>query len=114
MVDYSMCCQTVTVYRETANGVLRTVVPGCFFQWREERAMEQIGPCKERKFLLVQPGAEQLVFPGDRVYDGVGPEMTVQAWAHFLPEQVDGLGEVAYATPYHWEGQYCHTEAGRK
>jgi len=58
------------------------------------------------------PGESQQVFPGDRVYEGVGP-IEVD-WDTFIPVLVEGLGEVAYATAYYWQGDFCHTEAGRK
>ena len=50
--------------------------------------------------------------PGDRIYDGVGPEQVV--WESFLPVNVPGLSELAYATPWYWEGEYSHWEAGRE
>lgn len=113
-VDYSLCCQRVTVYRKTADSVLRTELDGCCLQWQEQEDSDVLGRRTERKFLLIQPGAAQQVFPGDRVYDGIGPEITMSQWPNFLPVQVPGLGEVAYAAPYYWQGIFCHTEAGRK
>ncbi len=114
IADYRMCTQTVTVYRKTPEGVLRFEIPGCFLQWQEEMAFERLGQRQEQKFLLIQPGQEQLVFPGDRIYDGIGPEITEEDWSAFAPAQVTGLGEVSYATVYRWQGTFCHTEAGRK
>lgn len=111
-MDYGMCCQTVTVYRNTPEGVLRQEIPNCYLQWQDAVSFTQQGRRQERKFLLVQPGEEQLIFPCDRVYAGIGP-MTVD-WNTFVPALVPGLGEVAYATAYHWQGAFCHTEAGRK
>ena len=114
MMDYSVCCQTVTVYRRTEEGVSRVEIPGCFLQWQEETEYDRLGKKRERKFLLIQPGEEQLVFPGDRVFEGVGPEIGPEDWAAFLPVHVPKLGEAAYAAAYHWKGVFCHTEAGRK
>lgn len=113
-VDYGMCCQTVTVYRKTPEGIHRQVLGGCFLQWEDAVSFETLGKRKERPFLLVQPGAKQLVFPGDRVFDGVGPKVTEEMWNTFVPALVPGLGEAAYAMAYRWQGQFCHTEAGRK
>lgn len=113
-VDYSICCQTVTVYRKTSEGILRTEIPGCFLLWQEEVSYGQLGKQTQRKFQLIQPGQCQQVFPGDRVLEGIGPEITQAQWPTFIPELVDGLGEVAYAKVYRWQGQFCHTEAGRK
>ena len=113
-MDYSMCCQSVTVYRKTPTGILRMVLPDCFLQWQEEVSYGRLGRELERKFLLIQPGESQLVFPGDRVLEGVGPEIAETQWSAFVPELVTGLAEVAYAKVYHWQGTFCHTEAGRK
>ena len=113
-VDYGMCCQTVTVYRKAVREISRTVIPGCYLRWQTEAGFDVLGHTLQRKFLLVQPGDMQLVFAGDRVFDGVGPEITAELWDSFLPQQVEGLGIVTYAVPYQWEGRFCHTEAGRK
>lgn len=113
-MDYSMCCQTVTIYRKKPAGIERLELPGCFLQWQEDVHFDRLGRQQERKFLLVQPGAEQLVFPGDRVYEGIGPVVTEMDWASFLPALVSGLAEAEYATPYYRQGHFCHTEAGRK
>ena len=109
-----MCCQTVTVYRKTAQGILRTELPNCHIQWQDEITYDRLGQQTHRKFLLIQPGECQQVFPGDRVLEGVGPEIALAQWPGFIPELVEGLGEVAYATAYCWQGVFCHTEAGRK
>ena len=109
-----MCCQTVTVYRKTPAGVERTQLSDCYIRWLETVAYDRLGPKPERKFLLIQPGESQQVFPGDRVLEGVGPEVTLAEWPAFIPEMVTGLGEVAYAEAYAWQGKFCHTEAGRK
>ena len=109
-----MCCQTVTVYRKTLDGILRTEIPNCFLQWQEEISYDRIGRQQERKFLLIQPGESQQVFPGDRVMEGSGPEITESQWPKFVPELMTDMGEVAYAKAYHWQGRFCHTEAGRK
>ena len=109
-----MCCQTVTVYRKTAGGILRSELSGCYMQWEDNLSYGRLGKQTERKFLLIQPGECQQVFPGDRVLEGIGPEITPAEWSRFVPELVEGLGEVAYAKTYCWQGVFCHTEAGRK
>ena len=108
MVDYSMCCQTVTVYRNTAEGILRQVIPGCFLQWEDRVEQDADGIWQKRAFLLIQPGQQQLVFPGDKVWEGIGPEVAAEDWEAFIPASV-----VNYAKVYRWEGKFCHTEAGR-
>lgn len=113
-VDYSLCCQTVTAYRRTEEGIQRTVIPGCYLQWQEELDEDGIRIRDENKFLLIQPGEKQLVFPGDRVLPGVGPEIQMEEWESFAPSGIRGLVIVEYATAFRWEGVFCHTEAGRK
>ncbi len=112
--DYRFCTQTVTVYRSTPEGIFRKVIPGCYLQMQDSAGFAQLGQQRERKFLLVQPGQKQLVFAGDRVYAGIGPQISRQQWRDFLPEQVEGLAVAEYATAYFWQDGFCHTEAGRK
>ena len=113
MVDYSMCTKTITVYRKAPEGIIRRVIEGCFLQWEEQTDFDQDGVLSERTFLLIQPGQEQLVFCGDRVFDGIGPKISLTDWEVFVPSAVAGLGEVNYTRVYRWEGEFCHTEAGR-
>lgn len=112
MLDYGLCCQTVTVYRMGDFGVERLVADGCLYDYEDVITQDVPGGRLERKFLLVMPGSEQRVFPGDRIYDGVGPE-TVD-WARFIPASVPGLSIAEYARPCRWAGAVCHVEAGRK
>ena len=102
------------MYRRTQAGIVRADLPNCFLQWEDCVSYDRLGRQQERKFLLIQPGESQQVFPGDRVLEGIGPEITESQWPTFVPELVEKLGEVAYAKAYHWQGQFCHTEAGRK
>lgn len=115
MVDYSMCCQTVTVYRVMPDRLERRVIDGCFIQWNAFMAGEP-GQLQwlEEGFMLIQPGTEQLVFAEDYVYEGVGPELTLDEWDLFVLTAGRFLGKVNYATAYRWKGVFCHTEAGRK
>ena len=103
-----LCSQTVTIYRSTPAGITRRVVGGCFYQWQRQITTDGL---EETKFLLVLP-PEETVQPGDRVYDGVGPQQV--AWEQFLPVNTPGLSQIAYVTPYYFQGRLHHTEAGRK
>ena len=113
-IDYRMCRQTVTVYRYVNGEVLRREIPNCFLQWEEAEQYSPLGKDRQRNFLLIQPGTEQLVFPGDRIYEGVDLDVTPADWHKFIPDLCPGVGEVSYAVPYRWQGAFCHTEAGRK
>ena len=102
--------RTVTVYHLGETSVERRVLEGCFYQYQSVREERPEGIYEETKFLLLIPGLDEIV-PGDRVYDGVGPEEV--DWAVFLPVNVPGLSQAAYVTRYN-TGPLCHTEAGRK
>lgn len=107
LMDYGMCDQTVTVYRRTMDGLARFVLDGCCLQVKSRGKLDESGYQVDRPFLLIVPGEEQMVFPGDRVSLGIGPE--VNAW-----QETAAFLEVEYAAPFVWEGTFCHTEAGRK
>lgn len=107
MLDYSLCDRVVTLYRRVGDTVERRVLENCFYRYEDRVAQGKF----VRKFLLIHPGAEELR-PGDRVFEGVGPETV--SWEEFLPVNVPGLSQVAYAAPWHWDGRIAHWEAGRK
>lgn len=111
--DYSLCCQTVTLYGLRDGAVTRRVVENAHYTWQVIQVTDEAGTRQETTFLLVLPG-EAEINPGDRVYEGVGPEVTVTEWPEFLPVTVRGLAQVQYVRPYYWQGQLCHIEAGRK
>ena len=113
-MDYPLCVQTVTVYRLTPEGVSRQVIEGCFYSYRIEEETDEWGKRQETTFLLVVPGEVQHLCIGDRIFDGVGPEITAQQWQSFLPVQVPGLSQVEYLRPCYRDGRLCHTEAGKK
>ena len=113
-LDYSLCDRTVTVYRKEGGTVCRTVVEGCYLEPTRRRTVDALGRREEQAFLLIMPGAPQRVFPGDRIYGGIGPQIDPGQWDTFVPAKVPGLGVAAYATPFFWEGRLCHVEAGRK
>ena len=104
--------QTVTLYRMEDGMLNRQVLEGCHYEYEDRLVWDVPGGRLERKFLLVVPGAQQQVFVGDRVYDGIGPE--VVDWETFLSVNVPGLSHVAYVRPCRWGSGVCHLEAGRK
>lgn len=112
-LDYSLCDRTVTLYRWRGGTVTRQVIDNAWYDYRTVQRTDALGSRQERAFQLIIPGDAALL-PGDRVYDGVGPVITAQQWAGFLPVCVAGLSQVQYVKPYFWQGQICHTEAGRK
>lgn len=109
--DYSLCDQTVTLYRRRGDAVTRQVVENALFSYTVQQVQDHLGTRQETKFELIIPGDAGLQ-PGDRVYEGIGPE-TVD-WDSFLPVSVPGLAEVAYVQLCRWQNLFCHTRAGRK
>ena len=111
-LDYSLCNQTVTLYRRVGTSVQRWEEANCFYQWQQSQQQGVSGVRRDTSFLLVLPGLRREILPGDRVFNGVGP-LEVD-WAAFVPAAVSGLSEVGYVQPFFWEGKLCHVEAGRK
>lgn len=107
MFPCPICDRTVTVYRKEGNSITRRVLTDCFYRYEDTENTQQFS----RKFLLIVPGAEE-IRPGDRVFEGIGPEQIL--WDTFLPINVPGLSEAAYAAPWYWEAEISHWEAGRK
>ena len=113
-IEYLFCDRTVTVYRKEQGQVKRLVVENCFYHHQLVQRETGYGKRLDRLFLLVMPGQHQRVFPGDRIYDGVGPAAGDIDWGSFVPAAVEGLSQVAYVTPYYFGGRLHHWEAGRK
>lgn len=111
-VHYGLCRQTVTVYHRDRDGVARRVFPNAFLEYRRRRAVASTGEKENVSFLLVIPGAEQCVFPGDRILHGVGPEVDAGAWLGFTRGNVPGLCIAEWAEQKFWDGRAVHTEAG--
>lgn len=107
-LDYSLCCQTVTVYRKDGT---RQVAENCYLSGQASTPTERYGKSRSKTFLLIIPGDFPLQ-PGDRIYAGIGPEAV--DWNTFLPVSVPELFEVSFAKPCFWEGTIVHWEAGHK
>ena len=98
-----LCDRTVTIYRPRKGEIHRTVTKA-FYHYREGWEGERF--CRE--FLLVLPEDIPLQ-PGDRIYEGIGPE-TVD-WAYFLPVSYPGLSQIRTAEAYRFRGSFHHWEA---
>ena len=108
--DYSLCQQTVTVYRKNGEGIARHVAENCLFSRQITVSTENYGKSRLKPFLLIIPGASLPLQPGDRIYAGIGPEKV--DWQTFVPACVPQLYEAAFAKPCFWEGEITHWEAG--
>ena len=113
-LDYSLCNQTVTVYRKKGNEIIRQEILSCHYAWQEDQQEDETGIYRQTKCLMIVPGEQQRVFIGDRVYDGIGPQIGLADWATFIPVLVPGLTQINYVAPYYWGDTLCHWEAGRK
>ncbi len=113
-VNYDLLCrQTVTVYHKEDKGYTRTVYPKAFLDHKKTLSVDKTGSREANSFLLVIPGNTQTVFADDKVYEGVGPEISsADQWRDFVPVKVPGLVVAKYADCKRWDGEIVHTEAG--
>jgi len=109
--DYSLCDQTVTIYRKTGEGISRKVAENCHLSCAVSTPTEVYGKSMEKTFLLIIPGDVPLQ-PGDRIFAGIGPADA--DWDTFLPALIPELFEVSFARPCFWEGEITHWEAGNR
>ena len=110
-MNHPLCRQTVTLYRKTGDEVLRRVAENCFYSWQDCMEEREDGIRFQRKCFLVTPVE---IMPGDRVLEGVGPEIEKSEWTAFLPVYVPTLSELVYADAKYFLGRLHHYEGGRK
>ena len=111
-LDYSLCDQTVTFYRKSGGEIIRKVAENCHLSSKYRKATEPYGKSLEKKFQLIIPAGGFAPEPGDRVYDGIGPEEV--DWQRFIPALIPQLYEVSFVHPCCWDGEIVHWEAGHK
>ena len=109
-LDYSLCQQTVTVYQKKGEEISRHVAEKSYFSGSVSTPTEPYGKSKEKKFLLMIPGEEISLQPGDRIFAGIGPADV--DWQTFLPVTVSQLYEAGSVRACRWEGRITHWEAG--
>lgn len=114
-VDYRLCNQTVTIYhwdgKETYTR--KVIEKGAFLDFKKTQNVDKTGSSEANSFLLVIPCSKAPVAVGDKVFHGVGPEVSDrEAWARFSPAKVPGLVVVKYVNPKYWRDQMVHVEAG--
>ena len=109
--DYSLCNQTVTLYRKEQDRITRRVIRNAYFSGKITTPAESYGKSMEKKFLLIIPGNTE-IRTGDRIYAGTGP-MQVD-WQRFVPAAEPALFEAGFTKPCFWEGSICHWEAGNR
>lgn len=106
--DYSLCRQTLTLYGMRNGQQIRKEIRSCYFAPVNLLRTDLTGKSRLKKFLLIIPGQLD-VQPGDRIYDGIGPE-TVE-WNSFLPDLSPRVYEIGNVKPCLWEGEICHIQA---
>lgn len=113
-INYDLLCrQTVTVYRKEDDKYIRKVCSKAFLDHKKTQSVDKLGSKEVNSFLLVIPGTIQTVFVDDKVYEGIGPEITTaEQWRDFVPAKVPGLVVVKYADCKKWDNAVVHTEAG--
>lgn len=112
-LDYSLCCQTVTVYRREADGSYsrRVLENRAMLDYRQVRNTSRRGSKTAHGFLLVIPCSEPCLAVGDKVLPGVGPEIsTREEWEAFIPARVEGLVVIGRVDPKFWMGRLIHME----
>lgn len=107
-LDYSLCCQTVTVYHR--EGFRREVVRA-YYDYRRKETVEAGAVGADVEFLLIIPGPAELA-PGDKAVPGEGPALAgKEDWSALSADRMPGLGLVKTVRPRYWQGQVCHVEA---
>ena len=106
--DYTLCNQCVTLYRFRDGTVSRQLLTNCYFAPEAGQKAGLLGKSRLKKFLLIIPGQAELA-PGDRIYDGIGPEEI--PWASFLPDTEEAVYEIGRVKPCYWDGELCHVQA---
>ena len=104
--DYRLCNQTVTVYHR--EGLTRQVFEKAFYEYTRQRARSAGVDTHEEDFLLVIPGNEQMLFPGDRVVLGVGPE--IRSWGELNRQNFPTLSEIGQVRCRFFGGRMVHCE----
>ena len=99
-LDYSLCQDTVTVYRRES--LTRHILRGVHFEATERRSADTGRERDEWGFLLIVPGGFDIRL-GDRIAFGEGPE--IAAWA-----DTAGYPTVGAVKHCRFRGRLCHTE----
>ena len=109
-MKHPLCCQTVTLYRLEGQKIFRQVLTDCFYRYSDQASEHNSISQFNRDFLLITDAPVTL---GDRIYDGVGPQISPEQWQLFIPELISGLSQINKVTPYYFGTQLSHYEAGR-
>lgn len=113
-LNYSLCNQTVTVYRaDNKDGFKCTkkVYKHAFLDFKKVVSVNKTGSKEENSFLLVIKGNADLK-PKDKVLLGVGKEIkTREEWAKFIPSTQANLVVIESVDPKYYNNEIVHIEA---
>ena len=107
MNDSPLSRMSALAHRPEGPGISRRVLPRVFLEFRCRRKTDRAGLREDTGFLLVVPGAEQAVQPGDKLVPGEGPELPKAEWAALTRCCV-----VRWAEQKFFDGKPVHMEAG--
>ena len=103
---------TVTVYRTDGKQVFRQVLMGCNMQMQSCIEPHVSGNRVRKDFTLFIPGPKEYVLPGDLIFRGIGPVISMTQWPEFIPAAVPELVQAEYIQPFYLYGTLHHTEVG--
>lgn len=111
-LDYSLCDQTVTIYRMAQGQLIRQVTDGALLTVEYEQTPGVSGEEYTVHCHVILAGEDACLLPGDRIMQGIGPELSPAEWGQFLPVRVPGLAQLERVKPFYWQGRQCHVEGG--
>jgi len=114
-LNYTLCNQTVTVYRATFEGGFsceKTLYYNrAFLDFKKVQNVDKTGSKESNSFLLVIRGNADLKSK-DKVLLGIGADITTrEEWAKFIPANRAGLVVIETVDPKYYRGEICHVEA---
>lgn len=114
-LNYSLCNQTVTVYRaDNVDGfkcTKKVYEKKAFLDFKKVVSVNKTGSKEENSFLLVIKGNADLK-PKDKVLLGVGADITTrEEWAKFIPSTQANLVVIEAVDPKYYNNEICHVEA---
>lgn len=110
-LTYKQCTQTVTVYHKDGQNVSKKVFNRAYLDFKKVQTIDKIGSQEVNSSLLVIPTNKPVVFVGDKVMLGEGPEITAKEWIQFIPPNVPGLVVIDAVDSKYYGMEMVHQEA---
>lgn len=114
-LNYSLCNQTVTVYRaDNTDGfkcTKKVYEKKAFLDFKKAVSVDKTGNRETNSFLLVIKGNADLK-PKDKVLLGVGGDIkSREEWAKFIPSTQANLVVIESVDPKYYNNEIVHVEA---